>query len=541
MAKEDIKKNVIVIALLSVILFNVCYNVTNYPTFFWDQGVYIERAINFIKDYVVYDDPTYIDHPPLGWIIPSLIFKAIGFPDSISHINGASSTTDIVEQVMILFLIPRLIAVAFTMIVAVLIYKTALIMYDDRNLAAISLASFSIIPAMWPFRNMLLDPIMITFVLMSLYLLISTNVQLKEMWAIHKKKVWARLLLSGLLFGIALLVKLTAIFFLPAVLLFALGYGLSAQRQSKPPTFSHFDSTITIQTAGKEKTKFAVLWLIPIIGCLASWVFFLNTQHLIHSLIATQLWQISRSSFSPLGIAFPLILMTSPIGAIFGILGLAKTVTDREKRTWSVLGIPYLVFLFRGGYVGWVHVIPILPFLSIYAGKPLFQLTQLIFLKLKRNQNSQVDQTKISNFLVVSILVVSVIITIWLTSFNEAGSDQQAIQFLIDKTPKNAILVTDPGYGWVLKLYRPDLNVINYYLLEKMDTPPSSFYISEKANPSKYDPTLQKLDALYDKSCIVKIFENNPSNNFFYPYSFVQDKWWNVEVRYFDAKGCTNS
>ncbi|MGI0069952.1 MAG: hypothetical protein ACREAN_06835, partial [Nitrosopumilaceae archaeon] len=122
MAKEDIKKNVIVIALLSVILFNVCYNVTNYPTFFWDQGVYIERAINFIKDYVVYDDPTYIDHPPLGWIIPSLIFKAIGFPDSISHINGASSTTDIGEQVMILFLIPRLIAVAFTMIVAVLIY-----------------------------------------------------------------------------------------------------------------------------------------------------------------------------------------------------------------------------------------------------------------------------------------------------------------------------------------------------------------------------------------------------------------------------------
>jgi hypothetical protein len=540
MAKEDVRKNIIIIALFSVILFNVCYNVTNYPTFFWDQGVYIERAINFIKDYVVYDDPTYIDHPPLGWIIPSLIFKAIGFPDLISHINGTSAT-DIREQVMILFLIPRLIAVTFTMIVSILIYRIASIMYDDRNLAAISLASFSIIPAMWPFRNMLLDPIMITFVLMSLYLLISTNIQFKEMWTAHKKKVWTRLLLSGLLFGIALLVKLTAIFFLPAVLLFALGYGLSAQRQSKLSTSSHFDSIITIQTTGKEKTKSAVLWLFPVFGCLASWVFFLNGQHLTHSLIATQLWQISRPSFSPLGIVLSLILMTSPIGAIFGILGLAKTVTDREKRTWSVLGIPYLAFLFRGGYVGWVHVIPILPFLSIYAGKPLFQLTQLIFLKLKRNKNSQADQTKISNFLVISILAVSVIITIWLTSFNEAGSDQQAIQFLISNTPKNAILVTDPGYGWVIKLYRPDLNVINYYLLEKMDTPPSSFYISEKDNPSKYDPSLQKLDVLYYKSCMVKIFENNPSNNFFHPYSVVQDKWWNVEVRYFDAKDCTGS
>jgi hypothetical protein len=537
--QEKIKNNVIVIALLLVVLFNVCYNLANFPTFFWDQGVYIERGINFIKNSVVYDDPTYIDHPPLGWIIPSLIFKAVSFPDSISQMNGASSATDMGSQVMLLFLVPRLIAATFTVAIAVLIYKTALIMYNDKNLALISLSTFSVIPAMWPFRNMLLDPIMITFVLMSLYLIISKNLRFEENGIIDKKKFWARLLLSGLLFGVALLVKLTAIFFFPAILLFALGYGLSAQQQNKQSKFLHSDSTITIQTARRQKTEFAVIWLVPVIGCLASWVLFLHTQHLIHSLIVTQLWQVSRPSFSPLGIALPLILMSSPIGTIFGIYGLAKTAAIKKNRIWSVLGLPYLGFLLRGGYVGWVHVIPLLPFLSIYASKPLFQLTELVFSKLKRQQSYTVTSTKISNFLVISFIVSSVVITIWLASFNEAGSDQQAIQFLITKTPKNAILVTDPGYGWVIKLYRPDLNVINYYLLKKMNDIPSSFYIAEKSNPSKYDPTLQELDVFYYKSCIVKNFVNNPPNN--HPYSLVTNKWWNVEVRYYNANGCTNS
>jgi len=537
--KEKIKNNAIIIVLLTVILFNVCYNLVNFPTFFWDQGVYIERGINFIRGSVVYDDPTYVDHPPLGWIIPSLIFKAVSFPDSISQMGGSSPATDMGRQVVLLFLVPRLIAVTFTMMVSILIYKTALIMYNDRNLAAISLATFSAIPAMWPFRNMLLDPIMITFVVMSLYLLISKNLWSEEKRFVDKK-FWTRLLLSGLLFGTALLVKLTAIFFLPALLLFVLGYSSSVQNQSKQSEFTHTDRTIKIHVTRKRKTEFAAIWLIPVIGCLASWVLFLHTQHMVHSLIITQLWQISRPSFAPLGIALPLILMISPIGAIFGIFGLAKTVAAKEKRIWSILGIPYLGFLLRGGYVGWVHVIPMLPFLSIYAGKPLFQLTELILLKLKRHQISPVDSTKIFNCLVISILVLSVIITIWLASFNEADSDQQAIQYLIAKTPKNAVLVTDPGYGWTIKLYRPDLKIMNYYLL-KMDNIPSSFYIAEKSNPSRYDPTLQDLDVLYYKSCIVKNFENNPSNNFFHPYSLVPNKWWNVEVRYYDAKGCTNS
>jgi hypothetical protein len=535
---EGMRKNTIVIALFSVILFNTCYNLSNFPTFFWDQGVYIERGINFIQDSIVYDDPTYIDHPPLGWIIPSLIFKAVGFPDSVSNI-ALPTNSDLNGQIMLLFLIPRLIAVAFTMIIAVLIYKIAIIMYGDRNLAIVSLTSFSAIPALWPFRNMLLDPIMITFVLLSLFLLVSKNSKLTENQISYTKKFWSRLLISGLLFGVALLVKLTAIFFLPAILIFALGYNILPKNPNKQSTLSHSDSTITVQFSSKQKIEFVILWLIPVFGCLASWVlYFLIAQHTLHNLISTQLWQIERTSVSPAGFALPLLLMASPMGTIFGVFGLARTILNKEKRIWSTLGVPYLAFLFRGGYVGWVHTIPLLPFLSIYAGKPLFQLAELIFCKLQRNKNP-IDYQKITNYLVISILIVSVIVTIWVASFDEAGSDQNTIKFLVDNIPQNSLLVTDPGYGWVIKLYRPDLDVINYYLLNKMISPPASFYIAQQYYPSKYDPTLQKLDPLYNKSCLIKTFENNPS--FFHPYAFVNDKWWNVQILYYDDKGCTSS
>jgi hypothetical protein len=537
--QKDVRRNILVIFVFLVVIFNVSYNLSNFPTFFWDQGVYIERGITFIKNSVVYDDPTYIDHPPLGWILPSLIFKIINFPDSIVNTKSSVSTSMMEQQIMLLFLIPRLIAVTFTLLIAILIYKIAFLIYDDRNIAITSLASFSIIPAIWPFRNMLLDPIMITFVMLSLFLLLSKKRSINQ--TIYSNKFYGRLLVSGFLFGIALLVKLTAIFFLPAALLFVLGYWQPQLRQNIESSRSHFDNTLTVQTTGKQKIKFATLWLVPIIGCLLSWIIFLATQHILNNLVTTQLWQISRPSLAPAGIAIPLLIMASPIGAIFGIFGLARTVLHKETRTWSVLGIPYLAFLLRGGYVGWVHTIPLLPLLSLYAGKPLFQLTKSVFRRLIRNQSLSAIDAITSTCLITSFCVISIAITIWLATFDEGASDRQAIQFLIYNTPKNAVLVTDPGYGWVIKFYRPDLNVINYYLLQKMQTPPPTFYIAEKANPSKYDPTLQNLDALYYRSCLVKIFENNPSNSFFHPYSVITNKWWNVQVLHFDVKGCTNS
>lgn len=496
--------------------------------------MYIQRGMDFIQHHLVYSDPKYIDHPPLGWIIPSLIFKATDFPDSIIHV--LSSTQNLEQDVALLFLVPRLIAVAFTMAVSVLVYKISSNMYEDRNLALCSLASFAVIPAIWPFRNLLIDTIMITFVLSSLYVILPKK-KIKNNLDDNKRKFWQSVLFSGFLFGIALFVKLTAIFFLPAIILFVLGHGTILRNQGAESTSHKANDEPRLQTTGRQKILAILLWLVPSIVFLVSWLeFFIMTQHTLQNLISTQLWELKRGSFSYPGIAMPLLLMTTPLGVVFGVYGLVRTTLQRENRRWSILGLPYLGFLFRGGYVGWVHTIPMIPVMSIYAGRPLYQLSKLLFYRFNKTQSRDVSSDKIANYLVVSLLILSIVITVWLSSFDEAKSDRDAIVFLIGHLPSHSILVTDPGYGWVIKIFRPDVNVIDYYMLEKMETPPNSFYIAEKSYPSKYDPTLHNLDALYEKSCPVQSFENKPNN--LHPYSLVQDKWWNVQVRYYDTRGC---
>ncbi|MDR3781900.1 MAG: hypothetical protein P4K92_01120, partial [Candidatus Nitrosotalea sp.] len=75
-----------VIVFLAII-FNSCFGLASFPEYFWDEGVYVDRATNFAKTLQMYQDPNYIDHPPLGWIIPSLLFAVTGFPESIVHLQ----------------------------------------------------------------------------------------------------------------------------------------------------------------------------------------------------------------------------------------------------------------------------------------------------------------------------------------------------------------------------------------------------------------------------------------------------------------------
>ena len=289
----------------------------------------------------MYQHSNYIDHPPLGWIIPSVLFSLIRFPDSITHLQ----VHDMSLQIWLLFLIPRLVAMSYVIPIAILIYKLSNRLYSNKKFALISLATFVLIPALWPFRNLLLDPLMILFVLLSLFLITPRNDEK------YNSIINYMPLISGVFFGCALLVKFSAIFFLPALL------------------FQIMQS--------KNRIRHGITWLIPLIVIVASWVFAMSNQHDLGSILSTQLWQASRTSSLPYGIALQILFTVSPIGIIFGILGIMQLVKKRNIST-LLLSVPYMGFLFRGGFVGFVHTIPILPILSIYAGKPLYDFVQKI-------------------------------------------------------------------------------------------------------------------------------------------------------------------
>ncbi len=537
---EQRRKDLLVVAILATIVFNICYNISVFPDYFGDEGTYVERAINFLKTYQVYQNPDYIDHPPLGWIIPSLVFVAVGFPDSIIHLTNENLD----QQILTLVLIPRLIEAVFVAITSILIYKIAMKFYDNKNFAIMSLATFALIPAIWSLRDLLLDPLMIMFVLLSLFVLVLNGKYSKESKITSTKTTVLspyQLTLSGALFGIALLVKLTAIFFLPAVLLFAMKYGLDQNLQKKTtiPEQDNNHDVIFEHPSLKQRIRSGIFFIIPIfIGLILWMIYFLISQHTLSHLISTQLWQISRPNVIFYGVGLPFLLIASPIGVIFGIFGLSRTLINRQNRLWSLLPLPYFGFLFRGGYVNWSHVLPLLPILSIYAGKPLHQLIQKIVLtrnkKLERDENVS---DKITTYFVVVIIVISLLVTFWIASFDAGKSQREAIQFLINNLPRDSLLVTNPGYGWIIQAYRPDLQIIDAYTLQYMNKIPDSFYFAEKPDRPYDDPIVKQSERIFEKSCIVNTFNNSPSE-YLHPYSTIQNGWWNVQIRHFDVKGC---
>ncbi len=229
---EQHKKDLLIFAILATIVFNNCWSISLFPDYFGDEGTYIGRAINFEKSLQVYQNPDYVDHPPLGWIIPSIVFRIIGFPDSIIHFTNENLD----QQIQTLVLIPRLIEALFVAIISILIYKISMKFCGDKNLAIMSLSTFALIPAIWSLRDLLLDPPMIMFVLLSLFVVVSNRTYQKENKMISTKAVTLsshHLMISGALFGMALLVKLTAIFFLPFILLFAMKYRTDQSSQKR--------------------------------------------------------------------------------------------------------------------------------------------------------------------------------------------------------------------------------------------------------------------------------------------------------------------
>ena len=518
------------IAILVIIVFNAGFNIQGFPEYFWDQGVYVDRAINFLKTSQVYEDPNYIDHPPLGWLVTSVFFDGIGFPGSVIHL---SKNNDLAQQIVMLFLIPRLIGILFTVITSILIYKISMALHRNRNFAIASLVAFALVPAIWPFRNLLLDPVMITLVLSSLYVLFPKDGKISDKNT-SKMKINYKILFSGILFGAAILVKLTSVFFLPAVLLFAMGYGSKLFYNKKitiPNGFTASDHSEHVEFT--QRITHGIVWVLPVFAALGAWILFLSlSEHTLSHLTSTQFWQLERTSKLPYGTPIELIFMATPIGLVFGIIGLAQILKKKSSRMLSILALPYIGFLFRGGFVGFVHTIPILPILSIFAGKPLYQLAE----KIQKVQTSNY-KIRASHFLVI-LLVISISITVWIASFDAAKSHRDAVQFLITGLPKNSVLITDPGYGWVIKIFRPDVKVTDYYSFNYIHKIPNDAFIAESSSPTELSSTLTHSQKIYDESCLVKKFVHKPFGTYFNPYSTTSDRHWNVEVRYFSIRGC---
>lgn len=553
------------------VTFNTIYNLASFPSYFYDEGVYIARALAFAQWGELYESSTYIDHPPLGWLILSSLFQIIDFPNSLVNPSIAPDLKGV--DIQALFLIPRLLVVPFIVTSAVLVYRISYIFYNgNRHYALLSLVSYSLIPAMWPFRGVLIYTIMVTFLLLSLYILLlrqtanRSSLPAYDSAARQPRKnglqlhVW--IFISGSLFGAALLVKLTAIFFLPALIVFVLFVN---SKQSKNVNFELNNKPLRSNTHNQDGDDLVVrpalalvnfrnsllrmaVWGVPIALVTLCWVLLIAYfGYQLEALIQTQLWQISRPSSLPFGIVIPLLFVVCPFGFVVGFYGLARSLIDKGTRKWSSLVIPYLIFLLRGGIINFQHIIPLAPMFILFTGRHL----HLILCWLARLFSRDRRMTSIkspgadSNLIVVRIvpflMVLSIAITILLASFDAAEPDREAIQYLILELPQNATLVADPQYKWIINHYRPDVFVTDYFTLNFTTPVPNNLFLAERPTIGDYEKGYNQSYVIFDKSCLIKQFRNDPSVSY-HPFNFFteEQRWWNVNLRHYAHENACN-
>lgn len=188
---KQYKETILLFVLLLVSAVAHGYFMFHYPYFENDEGTYMSQAWSLIKDGQLAPYTYWYDHAPGGWIFLAAWAKLTG---------GFFTFGTSVESGRVFMLILHLASTFFLFKITQKISR--------KNLAAtIAVLFFTLSPlALYYERRVLLDNIMIFWILFSLFLL--TNTASKLRYVIY----------SAIAFGIAVLSKENAIFFVPAFL-----------------------------------------------------------------------------------------------------------------------------------------------------------------------------------------------------------------------------------------------------------------------------------------------------------------------------------
>ena len=341
--------------VLSIILFiSVIFrgsNMFQYPAYFDDEGTYMAQAWAFLTSGELSHYTYWYDHPPVGWI--QLAVWAL--------ISGGFDTFGFALNSGRLYMLLLSIGNIF------FIYKICRNFNIDKIPTIIGTLIFVISPlAIAMNRMVFLDNIMIFWVLFSIWLM-----SLKKIYLLH-------IILCAITYGVAILSKEIAIFFLPVFVWFIFVNSNKSQR-----IFSVILFILIVSSIGSSWILYAALKneLVPV-GWLNS-----NPEISHVSLITTIEQQLSRdghgSIFTPgsdiqtsiyrwmtgnlslfegvsdvILLSFGLISVV--VNTLFGILS-----KNRRYIFVALLAASYILFLTRGGIVLVFYIIGLLPIFAL--------------------------------------------------------------------------------------------------------------------------------------------------------------------------------
>jgi len=459
-------------------------NPVGFPDLFFDEGIYMRRAMNTLETGNPQEGYLY-DHPYFGQLILAGVLQIANYPPDKLATDPSSLQN--------LYQIPRLFMGLIAVLNTFLVYQIAKEKFS-HNVALLSAILFSVMPYTWIFNRILLDSILLPFLLSSILLAIH--------FAKPESKIWIAPI-SGAMLGLAIFTKMPAFVFLPFL--------------------------IWLIFQKRRNYRDILIWLIPVLLIPMIWPansLFLDQFDLW---LEGVLWQAGRST-SILQIVW-YFLIIDPVLLIIGMAGITYSIITRNKFVFFWF-VPFMVFLSLIGYKQYFHWIPIIPILCIGASVWILDLPKYI----KYLQSKTIHRSIIFSVLLFGFSSTVLIIT------NDVSYNQfEALSFVLENQDGQSTILASPVYSWIIYDIFKVENVPRDYSMVLFE-PIETKRITVMADP-RFIQDLERVGELrrsYENTTSVQYFEGR-KNHFdtqMYPYTsmnFVEEAG-SIDIRKGDWK-----
>ncbi|MBI1663219.1 MAG: glycosyltransferase family 39 protein [Nitrosopumilus sp.] len=383
------------------------YNPVGFPDIFFDEGIYMRRAMN-VAETGNPQEGYFYDHPYFGQLVLGALAKLAGFPQTVE------------QSLEMSYLVPRLLMGVFAVFDTFLIYKIAEKKFGKKT-AAIATIIFAVMPMTWLLRRILLDTILLPFLLSSIYLAIHSK---------DSKHPGLMIFGSSVCLGLSIFTKITAITMIPFV-----GY--------------------LIYTNTKSLQRLTA-WLVPMFGIPMIWPAIASYFNQLDLFFRDVLWQAGRGSggFFPTTI---LLFLIDPIVIVLSFLAFAYAIYKRNLFLifWSA---PFLLFVNTIGFFQYFHFILIMPVMCIAIA---FMLNDKI---------SAIKNLKLQNYThmatILFFAVFGTFATMTVINTDMSSAQFEVIEFtLANFDDTDATLLAGPVYTWIISDVYGKQNVYPDYRL----------------------------------------------------------------------------
>lgn len=435
---EDNKEKIVLLILLIVSGLSHAINMFGFPYYENDEGNYMSQAWSILHQGKLAPYTYWYDHAPFGWIMIAIWVSATG---------GFFTFGPSVNSGRVLMLVLHLATTFF-------LYFIAKRISGKREVGVLSVLIYAFSPlGIYYQRRVLLDNMMTFWVFASMFLLTVRKLRLDS------------IALSAIFFGLSILSKENAVFFLPVFLYLIYTNSTSNNRKYGLVAFLVISVSVT-----------SLYFLYAIIKKEFFPVGFLWNDSSHVSLLTTLYWHMTRGESLPfwtkgsdfyggvnewLNKDWIIVYM----GVASFVLGLIFSIFRKEFRAPTLMALLFLFFLVRGGLIIGFYIVPLIPIFAL-----LIALTWNYVVNLASFGNNIVYKTLIGiSFAVIPILL--------LTNHNgqytrnETNPQIKALEYIKQNIPEESYIVIDnymyvdlkqPGYinekvypnaDWFWKIY----------------------------------------------------------------------------------------